>query len=152
MLRETGRRLVICAGTLLYSTTDSLSATVTHRCDNVPQPVVVHSRQPLPRPPTILLGNHILVKFNFVIIIAEGRGSLAPWRCGIAWDIKSTWKSFYRFLVGRKAISCFKKERNEAERPAIPIFLFKCSPTGAAMSRTIDKFRECPRRRLRRLR
>lgn len=61
--------------------------TVTHRCDNVPQPVVVHSRLPLPRPPTILLGNHILVKFNFLIITAEGRGSLARGDV-VAWDIK----------------------------------------------------------------
>lgn len=97
--------------------------TVTHRCDNVPQPVVVHSRSPLSRPPIILLGNHILVKFNFVIITAEGRRSLARGDV-VAWDIKR----YVEIVLSLVFLSGNDTALEEEQNVAVPIF-FSCSPT-----------------------
>lgn len=107
-------------GTLLYLT-DNCEWQFTHRCDNVPQPVVVHSRPPLPRLPTILLGNHILVKFNFVII-AEGRESLARGDV-VAWDIKR-YVEIVLSLVFMSGNDTALSRRAKCRETAVSYFLF----------------------------
>lgn len=132
-----GRRLMICKYFVIIFEDWQLWVTVTHRCDNVPQPVVVHSRSPLRRPPTILLGNHVLVKFNFIIITAEGWESLARGDV-VAWDIRRYVEIVLSlvFLSGNDTAFWKRAKRRET---AVPIFFSQVRPR-LAISRTIDKF------------
>lgn len=80
-----------------------------------PKSVVVHSRSSLPAAADYSLGNHVLVKFNFVIIRREAKGDKPTevWWRGI---LRGTWKSFYLSFSYSATIAHLEK------KPPVPWF------------------------------
>lgn len=90
------------------------------------------------RLPTILLGNHILVKFNFVIITAEkGAEGLAPWRCGSVGNQEVRGNRSIVSFSRRATIPCalWKRAKRREKDHTIPIFPPSFSPTPAELCR-----------------